>query len=60
VRAGQALAWVHAADEVQAGHALQELAAAFEIGDAAPASANPGPVLARLGGQAAPNDAGAA
>ena len=54
VRAGQALAWVHASDEAQAGHALQELEAAFEIGDAAPASANPGPVLAHLGGAPGP------
>ena len=48
VRAGQALAWVHAADAARAERALQGLAAAFGIEDAAPGLASPGVVLERL------------
>ena len=33
VRAGQPLAWVHAADEAQAGRALQALAVAFTVSE---------------------------
>jgi thymidine phosphorylase len=59
VQAGQALAWVHAADEIQADRALQVLAPAFVIGDAPPSRLGPGtgPVLERLGGEVAADDA---
>lgn len=44
VRAGEALAWVHAADSLAAARACQALAGLIDIGDAPPA---PAPVLRR-------------